>query len=112
MLTITELLIYGMAVWRISSLFVREDGPALIFRRIREKAGITHDASGEVAIIPDTLRAGVLSCVWCASIWVSFFLTIFWLASPEWSLKFAVIFAFSSVAILIDVLIGRLRHDY
>lgn len=101
-MTITALIVYGLAVWRISSLFVREDGPALMFRRLREWAGITHDEQGVIFMIPDTFFAGVLSCVWCCSVWISFFLTAFWLFSPEWSLKAAVPFAMSGAAILID----------
>lgn len=97
-----DLIIYGFAVWRISSLFVREDGPTYIFRHLREKIGITHDEQGVPVIIPDTFLAGVFSCVWCFSIWVAFFWTIFWLMLPEWSLKIAVPFAMSGVAILID----------
>lgn len=103
---ISHLLIYGIAVWRIASLFVNEDGPGFVFRHIREFAGITHDDGGNVFEIPDNFWAQLLSCVWCFSVWVSFFMTIFWLASPFWSLRFAVIFAFSGVAILVDKVIN------
>lgn len=102
-----NLIVYGLAVWRISSLFVNEDGPAHIFRRIRELAGITHDDQGVFVIIPETFLAGVLSCVWCCSIWVSFFMTAFWLISPEISLKLAVPFAFSGMAIVIEKWVNR-----
>jgi hypothetical protein len=101
MFTLAEILIYCLAVWRVSSLFVRESGPAFVFKRLREKAGIVHDGE-EVALIPDTFFAQVLSCVWCFSIWAAFFWTAFWLVSPEWSLKLAVPFALSGGAILLD----------
>jgi len=104
MFTIPEILIYFFAVWRVSSLFVREDGPGFLFRKLREKAGIVHDGD-EVALVPDTFLAGVLSCVWCFSIWVGFFWTMLWLVSPEWSLKIAVPFAFSGWAVLLDRII-------
>jgi hypothetical protein len=106
MFTLAEILIYCLAVWRVASLFVQESGPAFVFKRIREWAGIVHDGE-EVAIIPDTFFAQVLSCVWCSSIWIAFFWTIFWLFSPEWSLKLAVPFAFSTGAIWLDSQIKR-----
>lgn len=102
MLEMHNLVVYGLAVWRIASLFVREEGPAHIFRKVREAAGIVHDDQGVVAIIPDTFRAQALSCVWCLSIWIGAVWTVFWLMSPEWSLKFAVPFALSAVAVIVD----------
>lgn len=95
------MLVYGLAVWRVASMFVREEGPAHIFRTIRELTGIVHSDT-EVAIIPDRFLAQVISCVWCLSLWVGAFWTVFWLVSPEWSLKVAVPFAFSAVAIIVD----------
>lgn len=109
MFTLTEILIYALAVWRVSSMFVHEDGPAYLFRTIREKTGIRHDGDGTPTIVPETFAAQVFNCVWCFSVWVSFLWTAFWLVSPEWSLKFAVPFAFSAGAILIDALIEKLR---
>ena len=102
---ITDLIVYGLAIWRISSLFVNEAGPGNIFLKLRERVGIQFDGD----MVPETFIAGVLSCVWCFSIWASFFLTIFWLISPEWSLKFSVPFAFSGIAILLDVAIKRMK---
>lgn len=96
------LLIYGMAVWRISSLLTGESGPRGVFERLRQWAGIEHEG-----MEPDNILGGILSCVWCASVWVAFFFTIFWLISPEWSLKVAIALSFSTLAILIDVFIKK-----
>lgn len=74
-----------------------------VFVRLREWAGILYDGS----MIPDTFLAGVLSCVWCASMWVGIFWMGFWLCAPEWSLKIAVPFAFSAMGILIETEIRR-----
>lgn len=70
-------------------------------------AGIQHDGQGIPYAIPDGFFAELLSCVWCSSIWVAFGMTIFWLLSPEWSLKFATIFALSAGAIVISVLVRK-----
>lgn len=98
-----DLIVYILAVWRIANLFVNESGPLHIFMKLREWAGIRHDDTGVPMEIPDNFSAQVLSCTWCFSIWVGFFLTAFWLISPEWSLKFAVPFAFSAGAVCIEI---------
>lgn len=104
---LSNLLVYCLAVWRIANLFVNEDGPGFMFRHIREFTGIEHDNDGRVFQIPDRFFAQLLSCMWCASVWVGFFVATFWIISPLWSLRFAVIFAFSGGAILVDKFISR-----
>lgn len=106
-MTITYLIIFGLAVWRISSLFVNEDGPFEVFRNFRLWSGIQYDDFGMMNMIPNSFFAGVLSCVWCCSIWISFFLTAIWLFYPEIALKASVPFAFSAVAIIIDTRIKK-----
>lgn len=71
-MTAMQFIIYGLAVWRVSSLLVHEQGPFNVFTKIRELAGIQHDTDGKVWIIPSNFFAQVLSCVWCVSLWVSF----------------------------------------
>lgn len=60
----------GLAVWRISSLLVQEDGPFYIFDRIRNKVGIlwTEDS------VPysNNVIGQIFLCVWCMSVWISF----------------------------------------
>lgn len=70
-MTAMQFIIYGLAVWRVSSLLVHEQGPFNVFTRIRGLAGIQHDVDGNVWIIPNRFLAQVLSCVWCVSLWVS-----------------------------------------
>lgn len=100
---IQNLVIYVLAVWRIANLFVNERGPFDVFVRLRSLSGITMDDTGASVEIPDTFFAQVLSCVWCSSIWISFFWTIIWLVDPGFSLKFAMPFAFSGGAVLLEV---------
>lgn len=106
---ITNLIVYVLAVWRIANLFVNERGPADLFLKIRAFAGISMDENGVAIEIPDTFLAGVLSCVWCSSMWIAFFWTALWLLQPEWSLKLAVPFAFSGGAVLIDTFVHSRR---
>lgn len=97
-----RIFILGMATWRLSSLLVREEGPWNIFRRLREYARITYYEDGSPLMVPDTLLAGVLSCVWCCSIWVAAGLTIFWLLLPAAAEAFYAILTVSAVAIFVD----------
>jgi hypothetical protein len=100
----TNLLVYGLATWRVSSLFVREDGPFFVFRLIRELAGMTHDENGQVVQIPDRFFAQLLSCVWCTSFWAALFWVILWIIIPEITFILAFLFALSTVAIMVDKL--------
>ena len=83
-------------------MFVNEKGPKNIFLNIRYWAGIEHEG-----MIPDNFFGGVLSCVWCTSIWIAFFFTTFFLISAKWSLVVAVSLSLSTIAILIDTFIKR-----
>lgn len=61
-----------LAVWRVSSLLVREQGPKNVFRNLREHYGIVYDDDGEVLATPDDGSIGdALSCLWCTSLWVA-----------------------------------------
>lgn len=83
-------------------MIVREDGPAYVFRGLRELAGITHDDDGGVLTVPDKFLPQLLSCVYCASIWVGFAWMVFWVLTPAIAVNFASVFAVSSIAIAVD----------
>lgn len=100
-MTIIEFVIFGLATWRISSLLVDEPGPFRIFIRIREKVGITHDLDDNVEMIPDGFLPGILSCVWCTSVYLGLFWTIMYLCVP-FALYLALPFALSGMAIKVQ----------
>ena len=101
-MTLAHFFVYSLATWRIASLLVLENGPWSIFFRLRELSGIEHDQDGNVLIVPDKFFSGILSCVWCCSMWVAFGWTMFWMLCPDVSIRVGVMFGFSAVAILID----------
>lgn len=102
-----NLIIYALAVWRISSIFVNEGGPFDLFLKIRTNiAGIKYDEFGKMSMIPGNVLAGILSCVWCCSMWIGFFFTLFWLVFPTISFILAVPFALSALAIGYNKLLG------
>lgn len=96
------LLIYGMATWRMASMFVHELGPGDLFFRLRARVGITHDEARNIAIVPDGFFPGIFSCVWCCSVWVGMFWMIFDLFFPGAARRLARAFAFSALAIVIQ----------
>ena len=107
MINLADFIILALATWRLASLFVQEDGPFLLFRRIRELAGIEHDEDGLPYKIPDNFMAGILSCVWCASIWSALSWAVFYFISPLSSMAIAFIFALSAGAIFLDGLVNK-----
>ncbi len=61
-----DAIVLMLAVWRVSYLIVHEDAPFKIMARIR-------------AI---TTLGGLLSCIYCTSIWVALFALILWGYAP------------------------------
>jgi hypothetical protein len=95
-------LVLGLATWRVASLLVNESGPFHVFTKIRKLAGIQHDSNEKALIVPDRFLAGVLSCVWCCSIYVGFFWLIFWSVFPTIAFLLACGFSLSALAITIN----------
>jgi len=104
---LTEIAIYSLAAWRVASMLVNERGPFDVFVRIREVANIEHDEDGYPFMVPDNLMAGILSCVWCCSMWTAAGFVIVSIFFPVFTLKVATVFAISTGAIMIDKYITR-----
>lgn len=60
----TTLVLYSLAVWRLSSLISREDGPGRVFAHVRRAAGTERE--GEISSLADGIQ-----CMWCVSVWVA-----------------------------------------
>lgn len=75
-MTLPEVIIIGLAGWRVASLFVQEDGPWDVFERVRARAGL---GVGEVSGFWPSL----LSCVWCASVWTTLAAWALWQVGIE-----------------------------
>ena len=100
-------LIFGLASWRVASMFVREKGPFNMFVWIREMVGIQHDENNYPYLFPDNVLADLLSCVWCTSMWAGLFWFLLYLITPLLAIKIATVFAFSTVAIIVDKWVGN-----
>jgi len=76
-------------------MIVEEDGPGYVFRRLRAEAGVY--APGEV-----TFLAGLLSCIFCVSVWAAAILYVTrGLRFPQW------ILAVSAGALLVNRAIDK-----
>ena len=95
--------IYALAAWRIASLLVNEKGPWNVFLRLRLWTGIEHDTQGRHTIIPDGFLAGILSCVWCCSVWVGTGMVILAGVWPGGALWFAKAMALSAAVVILEV---------
>lgn len=93
---IVDLIVAGLATWRVSNMLINEYGPFGAFVAVREATGIEHDSIGTPNVVPAN---NLLSCVWCLSVWVAPVMILF----P----KLARVFAVSALAILAEKAVDR-----
>lgn len=93
----------SLAVWRVSSLFAREDGPFDIFIRFRGLVGVqnlgTDHESGT-----NWFNKGLI-CPWCSSVWISLVVALFYVQTAEE--YFILALALSSASIMVDSFVTR-----
>lgn len=91
-----DLLVRGLAVWRLSEMLVNEDGPLNLFNKLRTRTGLmysyTIDGEYKVSYWPSW---NPLHCVYCTSVWVGLVLTLL----PR---KVSVPLALSGIAVLMN----------
>lgn len=101
----TEFLILGLAVWRISSLLVNEDGPLDVLGKMRHAVGVRYDEQSER--YGQNELANMLNCVWCTSFWVALIVVgLYWLV-PGATVMVSSLFACSAVAVIVE---STVRH--
>jgi hypothetical protein len=83
------LLLYSLATWRISSLLVCEDGPADILKRLR------------ATVCRSPFLSGLLSCVWCCSVWIGMAFAMLGLDAPL-VVRIAAGLSFSTVSVILQ----------
>jgi uncharacterized protein DUF1360 len=74
-LTPVHIFLVVSAVWRLSSLFANEDGPFLIFKKIRSRA---RDLTRSNRFFFRMRLSEGLECEWCNSIWFASALVPLW----------------------------------
>lgn len=102
------------ALWRVCSLLIDEQGPAHIFQRLREYAGIEygHDIHGQLVkdSVPDTYTAQLLDCYWCLSLALAIPYTLLWLVVPNVTKWLSVPLAISAGVIGLNRLLPYNNH--
>jgi len=97
-------LISILAVWRVASLLVREDGPFDVFMKLRTKAGVQFDEYSNPKVT--SVWSGILSCMWCFSVWVGFAIALLNKPSSVFD-YFQKALALSAGAIIVDEVLQR-----
>lgn len=95
-----DIIILSLATWRISNLFVNEDGPFMMFAKIRELAGVVYSPMSEP--LADNELAKLFTCVWCFSIWLGLIVAVAYYLHPIYVYWICLPFALSAVAIALD----------
>jgi hypothetical protein len=101
----------ALAAWRFASLVANEDGPWMVFKRIRLRA---EQWCKQYRFCNELGLYELVSCEWCNSIWLGAGLTLLYLWIGESILYIALPFALSTVAIIIKYVVQLLQaaHQY
>lgn len=106
-MTLVELLVLGLAVWRVCLLVVVEDGPPWLLDPDGKPFGIFAALRTRLALAemdhPDRWRFflnGLVGCVWCLSLWVGLAVAGLYVLWPAGTVICALPFALSGLAIL------------
>ncbi len=110
-MSVADLLLLGLATWRLTSLLQDERGPYAILARFRERFGVEHDEEGEPVSWPDTEPGRLLRCPLCGSVWVGAGLVGLYAWQPYLGVLLALPFALSAIAVGLEVVIdGKSEH--
>jgi hypothetical protein len=93
----------SLAVWRISHMVVKEDGPFEVFRKIRDRAGVQWDEDNGQLYGVD-FKSALLSCPLCLSVWIAAPIAI-WL-HPVLPDVFVVWFGLSGASCILELGVG------
>ncbi len=74
MLQLADVLIIGLAAWRVSVFVTSGAGPWDTMLRVRELFGVVHDLDGDIESRPVAGLGKLITCVWCFSFWAVAFL--------------------------------------
>ncbi len=67
-----ELLIIVLSVYRVTLLFVVEDGPFYMFAKFRKYSGLLYVEELEATVRTNqNILSGILECFYCCSMWVA-----------------------------------------
>lgn len=92
-------LLIGLASWRLAHLFILEDGPWLVFERIRRLVGVK---PGPIeGFLPQ-----LFTCMWCFTVWTTIFSYLLWRIEPV----AVMIVAAAAIAAALQAVVEGLDH--
>jgi hypothetical protein len=104
-----HLLVMGLAVWRLASLFVHEEGPWNIFMRIRYWVGERPGRYVPTAGVKWSRQNNCINhfcrgfiCVGCSSVWYATIAVITYYFYPEITIWLCLPLSISALAMLVD----------
>jgi hypothetical protein len=106
-MSLTIFFYLSLAAWRLASLVANEDGPWMIFKRIRQRA---EQWCQKYRFCNELGLYELFSCEWCNSIWIGAGLTLLYLWIGESILFLALPLALSTVVIIIKYLVEFLQR--
>ena len=98
--------ILALAAWRLASLVANEDGPWMMFKRVRQRA---EQWCNKYKFCRELGLYELVTCEWCNSIWIGMGLTLLYLWIGETILYLSLPFALSTVAIVIKYIVELLQ---
>lgn len=96
----------GLAAWRLASLVANEDGPWMMFKRLRQRA---EQWCNNYRFCRELNLYELVTCEWCNSIWIGAALTALYLWLGGAILYIALPLALSTVAIIIKYIVELLQ---
>ena len=96
----------SLAAWRLASLVANEDGPWMIFKRLRARA---EQWCNHYRFCRELGLYDLIACEWCNSIWIGAGLTVLYLWLGDAILYIALPLALSTIAILIKHVVQLLQ---
>ena len=105
-MSLTIFFYLGLAAWRLASLVANEDGPWMVFKRLRQRA---EQWCNRYRFCRELGLYELVTCEWCNSIWIGAGLTLLYLWIGETIFYLSLPFALSTVAIIIKYIVELLQ---
>lgn len=106
-MSLTELIILGLATWRLTSLLIYEEGPYYVFVHFRYLLGINGPVLNFKADTPQWRieLAKLFLCLWCLSISIGLFLGYLGYFWDRVGILIALPLALSAITVLYDKIV-------
>lgn len=102
-MSLLNLLLATVSLWRITSLVTKEKGPGLIFYHMRVKAGVLHDDNYKpLGYEEKYLWSELFYCHWCFSMAFGIIWGTLWLLLPSIMAAASLPFVISAGAIVMQ----------